>query len=252
MTSRRRTDIAWCSQSYALYRVDDGGQNITFGMECAHVPGRSSRRRGECGPAAFRLERCSTIGVALFRRPAVSAWRWAVLVRDPLLLLVRRPLSNLDANPRRGCGWRSSGCNQRIGATIVMLRMTPDEAMTMATRNCCHASRERYRNLADPDTVYRYPAMLFVARFMGWRANEYDARRGLGGRTMARAGGRDRVGGGRTRVAFASRDTTAAGGFFAAARCLSWDRPECIGRGEPQLFGRRCGRAHRHSWRPLR
>src|SRR6202007_3480835 len=56
--------------------------------------------------------------------------------------------------------------HQRIGATIVYVTHDQIEAMTMATRIAV-MHRGVVQQFADPDTVYRYPANLFVARFMG-------------------------------------------------------------------------------------
>jgi multiple sugar transport system ATP-binding protein len=56
--------------------------------------------------------------------------------------------------------------HQRIGATIVYVTHDQIEAMTMATRIAVMYQGE-VQQFADPDTIYRYPANLFVARFMG-------------------------------------------------------------------------------------
>src|SRR6516165_12028160 len=53
-----------------------------------------------------------------------------------------------------------------IGATIVYVTHDQIEAMTMATRIAV-MHQGSVQQFADPDTVYRYPANLFVARFMG-------------------------------------------------------------------------------------
>jgi len=56
--------------------------------------------------------------------------------------------------------------HQRIGATIVYVTHDQIEAMTMATRIAV-MYRGEVQQFADPDTIYRYPANMFVARFMG-------------------------------------------------------------------------------------
>jgi multiple sugar transport system ATP-binding protein len=88
------------------------------------------------------------------------------LVRDPLLFLFDEPLSNLDAKLRVEMRMEIKRLHQRIGATIVYVTHDQIEAMTMATRIAV-MHRGVVQQFADPDTIYRYPANLFVARFMG-------------------------------------------------------------------------------------
>jgi len=160
-------DIAMVFQSYALYPSMTVRQNITFGMECRHVP---KARQLEALANVARLLRIEAL---LDRRPSqlsggqrqrVAMGR--ALVRDPLLFLFDEPLSNLDAKLRVEMRMEIKRLHQRIGATIVYVTHDQIEAMTMATRIAVMNQGE-VQQFADPDTVYRYPANLFVARFMG-------------------------------------------------------------------------------------
>jgi multiple sugar transport system ATP-binding protein len=160
-------DIAMVFQSYALYPSMTVRQNITFGMECRHVP------RAEQEKALANVARLLQIEPLLGRKPSqlsggqrqrVAMGR--ALVRDPLLFLFDEPLSNLDAKLRVEMRMEIKRLHQRIGATIVYVTHDQIEAMTMATRIAVMHQGE-VQQFADPDTVYRYPANLFVARFMG-------------------------------------------------------------------------------------
>jgi multiple sugar transport system ATP-binding protein len=142
-------------------------QNITFGMECRHVP------KAEQEKALANVARLLQIEPLLGRKPSqlsggqrqrVAMGR--ALVRDPLLFLFDEPLSNLDAKLRVEMRMEIKRLHQRIGATIVYVTHDQIEAMTMATRIAV-MHRGVVQQFADPDTVYRYPANLFVARFMG-------------------------------------------------------------------------------------
>jgi multiple sugar transport system ATP-binding protein len=160
-------DIAMVFQSYALYPTMTVRQNITFGMESRGVP------KATQDAAVARVAGLLHIEQLLNRKPAqlsggqrqrVAMGR--ALVRDPLLFLFDEPLSNLDAKLRVEMRMEIKRLHQRIGATIVYVTHDQIEAMTMATRIAVMHQGE-VQQFADPDTVYRYPANLFVARFMG-------------------------------------------------------------------------------------
>jgi multiple sugar transport system ATP-binding protein len=160
-------DIAMVFQSYALYPSMSVRRNITFGMECRHVP------KPQQDAAVAHVARLLQIEPLLERRPSqlsggqrqrVAMGR--ALVRDPLLFLFDEPLSNLDAKLRVEMRMEIKRLHQRIGATIVYVTHDQIEAMTMATRIAVMYQGE-VQQFADPDTIYRYPANLFVARFMG-------------------------------------------------------------------------------------
>jgi multiple sugar transport system ATP-binding protein len=136
-------------------------------MECRHVP------RTEQEKALTNVARLLQIEPLLGRKPSqlsggqrqrVAMGR--ALVRDPLLFLFDEPLSNLDAKLRVEMRMEIKRLHQRIGSTIVYVTHDQVEAMTMATRIAVMHYGE-VQQFADPDTVYRYPANLFVARFMG-------------------------------------------------------------------------------------
>jgi multiple sugar transport system ATP-binding protein len=160
-------NIAMVFQSYALYPSMTVRQNMTFGMECRHVP------KQEQAEILARVAKLLQIEVLLDRKPSqlsggqrqrVAMGR--ALVRDPLLFLFDEPLSNLDAKLRVEMRMEIKRLHQRIGATIVYVTHDQIEAMTMATRIAVMHQGE-VQQFADPDTVYNRPANLFVARFMG-------------------------------------------------------------------------------------
>ena len=160
-------NIAMVFQSYALYPSMTVRQNMTFGMECRHVPKR------EQAEILDRVARLLQIEQLLDRKPAqlsggqrqrVAMGR--ALVRDPLLFLFDEPLSNLDAKLRVEMRMEIKRLHQRLGSTIVYVTHDQIEAMTLATRIAVMHHGE-VQQFADPDTVYNRPANLFVARFMG-------------------------------------------------------------------------------------
>jgi len=154
------------------------------------------------------------------------------LVRDPLLFLFDEPLSNLDAKLRVEMRMEIKRLHQRIGATIVYVTHDQIEAMTMATRIAVMHHGE-VQQFADPDTVYRYPANLFVARFMGSPPmNTMPARLEAenGGPVVVIGAGRpDEV-----RLRLQGYDAAAS---FVGREVVLGIRPECIAEGSRGFFG---------------
>jgi multiple sugar transport system ATP-binding protein len=217
-------DIAMVFQSYALYPSMSVRQNITFGMECRHVP------KSQQQAAVARIARLLQIEPLLERRPSqlsggqrqrVAMGR--ALVRDPLLFLFDEPLSNLDAKLRVEMRMEIKRLHQRIGATIVYVTHDQIEAMTMATRIAV-MYQGQVQQFADPDTIYRYPANLFVARFMG-----SPPMNTMPARLLAEDGApRVVIGAGRpdeVRLCLRGYDAAAA---FRGSEVVLGIRPECI------------------------
>jgi multiple sugar transport system ATP-binding protein len=160
-------DIAMVFQTYALYPAMTVRQNITFGMECRHVP------KAQQDEAVARVAKLLQIEPLLGRKPSqlsggqrqrVAMGR--ALVRDPKLFLFDEPLSNLDAKLRVEMRMEIKQLHGRINTTCVYVTHDQIEAMTMATRIAVMHAGE-VQQFADPDTIYNRPANLFVARFMG-------------------------------------------------------------------------------------
>jgi multiple sugar transport system ATP-binding protein len=220
-------------QSYALYPSMTVRQNITFGMECRHVP------KAEQEKALANVARLLQIEPLLGRKPSqlsggqrqrVAMGR--ALVRDPLLFLFDEPLSNLDAKLRVEMRMEIKRLHQRIGATIIYVTHDQIEAMTMATRIAVMHHGE-VQQFADPDTVYRYPANLFVARFMGSPPmNTMPARleaQDAGPVVVIGAGRPDEV-----RLPLQGYDAAAA---FVGRDVVLGIRPECIAEGSRSFSG---------------
>src|SRR5450755_3109000 len=160
-------DIAMVFQSYALYPSMTVRQNITFGMECRHVP------RAQQEAAVANVARLLQIEPLLDRRPSqlsggqrqrVAMGR--ALVRNPILFLFDEPLSNLDAKLRVEMRMEIKRLHHRLGTTMVYVTHDQIEAMTLATRIAV-MNKGVIQQFADPQTIYDKPANLFVARFMG-------------------------------------------------------------------------------------
>lgn len=160
-------DIAMVFQSYALYPHMKVRDNLAFGL----------RRRGiSKDKIDTRVEQVAeSLGLApyLDRKPhALSGGqrqRVAVgraIVRDPKVFLFDEPLSNLDASLRVSTRNELVNLHNRLGATTIYVTHDQVEAMTMGTRICI-INEGQLVQIGPPMEVYRKPANMFVAGFLG-------------------------------------------------------------------------------------
>jgi multiple sugar transport system ATP-binding protein len=163
----KNRDIAMVFQSYALYPNLSVARNIGFGLEMRGVP--KPEREAKVQAVAETLQVTHLLG----RRPGELSGgqrqRVAIgraLVRDPAVFLFDEPLSNLDAKLRMEMRTELKRLHQTLGTTIVYVTHDQIEAMTLATKVAVMRDG-MVEQLGTPDEVYRRPASLFVAGFVG-------------------------------------------------------------------------------------
>ncbi|MEL6576946.1 MAG: ABC transporter ATP-binding protein, partial [Pseudomonadota bacterium] len=88
------------------------------------------------------------------------------LVRRPRLFLLDEPLSNLDASLRAATRTEIVELQRRVGVTTVYVTHDQTEAMTMADRIAVMLEG-RLVQIGSARDIYRRPATLAVARFIG-------------------------------------------------------------------------------------
>ena len=177
-------NLAMVFQSYALYPHMTVRQNIATPLrmrqlgfaERLPVLGRMMARTETLAAIETAVEDAAQtlqIGHLLDRKPAQLSGgqrqRVALaraLVRAPAAFLMDEPLSNLDAKLRAHMREELSALHRRLGATFVYVTHDQVEAMTMSDRIAL-MDGGRIEQLATPDTLYRRPATLTVARFIG-------------------------------------------------------------------------------------
>ncbi len=163
----RDRDVAMVFQNYALYPHLTVGENIGFPLKVRKTaPAEAARRVRQ---AADLLE----IGALLDRKPAQlsggqrqRAALARALVREPALFLFDEPLSNLDAQVRAQTRAELVALHRRLGATMLYVTHDQVEAMTMAQSVAVMAGG-RVLQEGPPMALYRDPASLAVARFIG-------------------------------------------------------------------------------------
>ncbi|MEL6197960.1 MAG: TOBE domain-containing protein, partial [Pseudomonadota bacterium] len=88
------------------------------------------------------------------------------IAREPKLLLLDEPLSNLDAKLRSTMRAELRKLHDRIGATSIFVTHDQMEAMSLADRIVI-VNEGRLEQYGAPAEVYGHPKTLFVAGFLG-------------------------------------------------------------------------------------
>ena len=88
------------------------------------------------------------------------------IVRHPEVFLFDEPLSNLDAALRAQVRFEIARLHKQLGATMVYVTHDQVEAMTLADRIVV-MDKGIVQQVGSPEELYRRPANLFVAGFIG-------------------------------------------------------------------------------------
>ncbi len=160
-------DIAMVFQDYALYPHMTVRENMAFGLSQQRM-GRADIDR-QVNSAAAVLD----LGPLLDRRPAELSGgqrqRVAVgraVVRNPAVFLMDEPLSNLDAALRVKTRTEIRRLQRELRVTSIFVTHDQEEAMVLSDRIAV-MRRGVLQQLGAPMSVYRDPANLFVASFIG-------------------------------------------------------------------------------------
>ena len=165
--SPRDRDIAMVFQNYALYPHKTVLQNLAFGLRQHKVPNAQIVER------VREVSSLLTLDELLDRKPAqlsggqrqrVAMGR--ALARSPRVFLLDEPLSNLDAQLRTQLRTDLKQLHQRFQTTTVYVTHDQVEAMTLGDRIDV-MSGGKLLQLGTPQKIYRRPANVFVAGFIG-------------------------------------------------------------------------------------
>lgn len=154
-------------QNYALYPHMSVFDNIAFPLSI------QKRKAHEIRQRVHRVAELVQIEGLLKRKPGelsggqqqrVSLAR--ALVKEPELLLLDEPLSNLDASLRMHMRAEIRNIQQKLGITAIFVTHDQTEAMTMADQIALmkDGSLVAY---GEPMALYDHPDHLFVAKFLG-------------------------------------------------------------------------------------
>ena len=173
----KNRDIAMVFQSYALYPHMTVYENMAFPLKLRKMDRDEIDRRVR--EAAATLD----ITQYLDRKPkALSGGqrqRVAIgraIVREPKVLLMDEPLSNLDAKLRNQMRAEIIKLRQKIHTTFMYVTHDQTEAMTLGDRIVI--MKDGFiQQIGTPQEVFDHPANIFVAGFIGMpQMNFFNAR----------------------------------------------------------------------------
>ena len=169
-------DIAMVFQNYALYPHMTVYDNMAFSLKLRHTPkdeiDKKVREAAEILDITQYLER-KPKALSGGQRQRVAIGR--AIVRDPKVMLMDEPLSNLDAKLRNEMRAEIIKLRQRINTTFMYVTHDQTEAMTLGDRIVI--MKDGYiQQIGTPQDVFNHPANLFVAGFIGMPVmNFFDA-----------------------------------------------------------------------------
>ena len=170
-------DIAMVFQSYALYPHMTVYDNMAFALKLRHTPkeeiDKAVRRAAEILDITQYLER-KPKALSGGQRQRVAIGR--AIVRQPQVMLMDEPLSNLDAKLRNQMRAEIIKLRERINTTFIYVTHDQTEAMTLGDRIVI--MKDGFiQQIGTPQEVFSHPYNLFVAGFIGTpQMNMFDAK----------------------------------------------------------------------------
>ena len=169
-------DIAMVFQSYALYPHMTVYQNMAYSLKIKHTPkeeiDRKVREAAEILNITEYLER-KPRNLSGGQRQRVAIGR--AIVRNPKVLLMDEPLSNLDAKLRNQMRAEIIKLRDRIKTTFIYVTHDQVEAMTLGDRIV--VMKDGFvQQIGTPQEVFDHPRNKFVSGFIGTpQMNYFDA-----------------------------------------------------------------------------
>ncbi len=160
-------DVAMVFQSYALYPHKTVFENLAFPLRVRHRP------RALIESDVRRVAGLLSLDGLLAKKPAeisggerqrVALGR--ALIRHPVVFLMDEPLSNLDAHLRVQTRSEIKRLHAHLKTTTLYVTHDQEEALSLSDRLAV-LDAGAVQQVGTPAEIYRFPANLFVARFIG-------------------------------------------------------------------------------------
>ncbi len=169
--SAEHRGVGMVFQNYALYPHLTVKQNITFPLE--NRRGKDKLTKEEMSEMALEIAKLVQIDTLMDRKPSELSGgqqqRVAIaraLVKNPRVLLLDEPLSNLDARLRLQTREEIRRIQQATGITTVFVTHDQEEAMSIS--DIIVVMKDGVvMQVGKPREVYDDPCCMFVSKFLG-------------------------------------------------------------------------------------
>ena len=158
-------------QNYALYPHLNVKQNITFPLE--NLKGNDKLTKAQMNERAYEAARLVQIEDLMERKPGELSGgqqqrvaNARALVKNPSVLLLDEPLSNLDARLRLQTREEIRRIQRETKITTIFVTHDQEEAMSISDLIIVMKDGV-VQQIGRPQDVYDNPANLFVAKFLG-------------------------------------------------------------------------------------
>ena len=159
--------MAMVFQSYALFPHLSVFDNVAYGLKLKKMPKQQVIEAVESALTSMDLAKLASrapnqLSGGQQQRVALAR----AMVMRPKVLLFDEPLSNLDAKLRDQMRTEIRSLQQRMGITALYVTHDQDEAMALSDRIVV-MNKGRIEQVGSPNDIYRRPATVFVADFIG-------------------------------------------------------------------------------------
>jgi spermidine/putrescine transport system ATP-binding protein len=162
---QRRTNMVF--QHHALFPHLDVHDNVAFGPRMRRatqedIECRVTRALDLVHLAGYEARRITELSGGQRQRVAIAR----AIINDPAVLLLDEPLASLDMRLRGELQGELRRLQRSLGSTFISVTHDQDEAMALADQIAV-INEGRIEQLGSPYDIYRQPASLFVAQFIG-------------------------------------------------------------------------------------
>ena len=159
--------IGMVFQNYAVWPHMRVSKNVTYGLKLQKIPKEEIRQKAEqvldlVGLGGLEDRYPSQLSGGQQQRVALAR----ALVRNPKVMLLDEPLSNLDAKLREKMRFEIKSLVRRMGITSVYVTHDQGEAMVISDRIAVMEAGNVVQ-LGTAQDIYKRPANRFVADFIG-------------------------------------------------------------------------------------
>lgn len=159
--------VAMVFQNYAIYPTMTVAENIEFGLKNNKIP-KNERKKivqevaEKVGLEELLERKPSALSGGQRQRIALAR----AISKNPQVFLMDEPLSNLDAKLRAAMRVELIELHKKLKTTFVYVTHDQVEAMSMAD-TIILMDKGQIMQEASPEEIYRNPANLFAACFIG-------------------------------------------------------------------------------------